>query len=191
MMNFNISQDGAERKRRTVDAVGVALCLALTGLLYVVGVHPILEQRREQQEIRRQVVAERAEVAEMTSSLADVRHQYAAVQRAVADHALRLEKLPALNRRVAELTAMARDAGLEVDGVRPGGASVSEHYRTVPVQVTGWGSFYAIGRFLRRLHTSLPDVGVWSLQLDRRGDGPDIQPGFQLELIWYAAPPAE
>lgn len=176
---------------RAIDGVGLGLCLALTGLLYTVGVHPLLEQRREQQAIMREVATEQGEVATLTASLMAVRQEYVQVQRAVADNALRLEPLSALNRRVAELTAMARDAGLAVNGVRPGRPSVNEHYRTVPVQVAGEGSFHATEHFLKRLHEQMPDVGMWSLQLERHGSDLELDPQYQIELVWYAAPSAE
>ncbi|MFA9476851.1 type 4a pilus biogenesis protein PilO [Phycisphaerales bacterium AB-hyl4] len=191
MMNFKLNQADGGNARRTIDGVGVAMCLALTGLLYAVGVHPLLEQRREQQALSREVVTEQDEVAMLTASLMEVRRKYVQVQREVADNALRLEPLSALNRRVAELTEMARGAGLAVNGVRPGRATTNEHYRTVPVQVAGDGSFYAVERFLKQLYEQMPDVGVWSLQLERRGSDLEMDPQYQIDLVWYAAPPTE
>lgn len=191
-MNWNwLNFGGADHGRRTVDAAGAVMCLALTGLLYAVGVHPMLEQRRERQALEQEVIAQRHELGSVTSTLMDVRRQYLSVQRAVADNALRLESLGALNRRVAELTQMAREAGLDVEGVRPGRANESEHYRTVPVQVNGRGSFFAIARFLSELHREMPDVGIWSLQLDHAAIGADSEPMFTVQLIWYAAPTTE
>ncbi|MEX0745548.1 MAG: type 4a pilus biogenesis protein PilO [Phycisphaeraceae bacterium] len=177
--------------RRRIDAVGLAVCLALTALLYVVGVHPIMEQRRAQHAQALRLAEERDEVAELTRSLSEVRQSYVTTQRAVANNALRLEPLSALNRRVAEVAATARSSGLEVERIRPGHPAVSEHYRTVPLHFTGRGSFHAGTTFLHQLHHDLPDVGLWSLQLEGRAGVGGADPTFQLELIWYAAPPAK
>ncbi len=172
---------------RTIDAIAVGCCLALAGLVFVVGVLPLLEQRREQRQTHRQLADKHEQIEMLEATLLDMRRRQRELERGLERYPLRLASLDALNRRLAQVTDLANDAGLELDRVRPGRPAAGEHFQQVPLSVTGQGEYRAIAIFLHEARAELPDVAVRDLEIQGR-PSPDAPTTFSLDLTWYAAP---
>ena len=173
---------------RTIDAIAVGVCLALAGLVFVVGVLPLIEQRREQRQTHHQLAEKHHQIDMLEASVLDMRRRQRELERGLERYPLRLASLDALNRRLAEVTNLAHDAGLELDRVRPGRPVAGEHFQQVPVSVTGQGDYRAVATFLHQARTELPDIALHDLDIQGR-PSPDAPTTFSLDLTWYAAPP--
>lgn len=173
---------------RLIDAGGLAACLVVTALVFVVGVRPMLKQGAELQQTQAQLAAQRSRAEESSRSLALLREQAAAIEQAVNQNPLRLQPLDQLNARLSLITATAADHGVEVERLEPGAPSRQAHFVTVPIRVGGRGGYVELTRFLHALHTAAPDTAIASVDLrgqPRTAGGPAM---FDLELVWHAAP---
>ena len=178
---------------RIVDLAGLALCAALTLAGFFAGFQPILQRHARQQSRQQQLTAKEQRAASLERTVRKLRQQLTRTERAVANNALKLAPLAALNRRLSRITALAQDCGLEIERVRPDSAVPGDHYHTVPIQLVGRGAYGASATFLHRLHDKLPDMAVASLAVNGQPGQPDADAPatFNFDLLWHAAPPAD
>lgn len=184
---------GKLRDPRAIDALGIAVVAVMTAAVFLLAIDPALEHRHELQQRHEQLVEEQRHAAALARHAQDLRRRLDATQRMVERNPMRLESLRALNRRLSQMTELASDSGLRIEQIQPGRDIPGEHYHTVPIKLVGRGEFGASTRFLHRLHESFPDVAIASMSLTgqpERARAADA-PGFDLTLLWYAAPPPE
>ena len=182
---------GPKSSVRMIDAAGVAACLIVTAAVFALGVQPMIRREADLRQMRTRVAAEQARADELSRSLADVRRQVTAIERAVHNNPLRLHPRDHLNARLSLITSAAAEYGIEIDRLEPGRPTARAHFVTVPIRVGGRGGYVELTRFLHQLHRSAPDTAVASIDL--RGQPGIPTPGaaaatFSLELIWHAAP---
>ena len=68
-------------------------------------------------------------------------------------------------------------------------AADSAHYQTVPIRISGSGSYPGCARFLHELRTRFPDTSCKSFELTNPNPVRDHNVGnFKFELTWYTAP---
>ncbi len=94
----------------------------------------------------------------------------------------------ALNNRLARVAALATGRGLDIADIRPGAASFGSHCTTVPISLTGSGSFDNCVRYLHQLREQFRDTAVISVKLNGNPEDALAPASFQLELRWYADP---
>lgn len=168
-----------------LDAIGLAIFIALTVLAYLVEIEPAMRER----EATRAALNELADKRETRSHLQTTIHnndkQIATLQ---ANQAKELQLLPPaqINDRFSALSALASDQGLQVEAIEPGEASGTVHYSTIPIRINGRGKYPQFAKFLRALREELPDTSVTDVNLS--GGGSTTAATFTLNLLWYAAP---
>ena len=168
-----------------LDAIGVAIFIALTVLGYLLEFEPALRDR----EAMRAGLAELADKRETISRLQGTIHstsaQIAALQTA-QEKELKLLPPAQINDRLSALSSLASEQGLQVEAIEPGEASGSVRYSTVPIRINGRGKYPQFAKFLRTLREELPDTSVTDINLS--GGGSTTAATFTLNLLWYAAP---
>ncbi len=75
--------------------------------------------------------------------------------------------------------------------MQPGAVSVDSRYATLPIRLSGTGSYRDCVLFLHNLREQLRDTGVSTLSLSGNPEAPAAPATFQFELLWYASPPSE
>lgn len=173
---------------KKTDLYGWVVCVLLTLFVASVGFWPMLERRAETSQQREALAVKREETRQLGVTLATMRHRLTDVERAAAEQPLQLEPVDRLNHRLGRLTALADRAGLEIDEINPGEAVVGEHYVTVPITVSGRGSYDAARSFLAALHGGVADLSVAGMNLAGVTSGVEADPSFAFELRWYASP---
>ncbi len=168
-----------------IDAGGLATLLMIAGLTYVFAVQPTLRARddrkqdaTEQRDAERALAERRAERRRVESELEDIRGKLSA-------DAVALEGAHALNKRVQQITALATETGLVVDGVTPGDVAEGEMFDVIPIEMRGRGSYTGLAGFLHTLNDRLGDTGVTELSVEAQPDGGAV---FSVVLGWYTAP---
>jgi Tfp pilus assembly protein PilO len=173
-----------------IDGGGVLAVIALTAAFYFVGAAPILRAREAERsgaarlaDLDREATVTRGELAEVRERLSDAR-------RRAASSPLSLERPDRMNARMAQLNALAKLNGLEVDEIKPGSQEDSPWFTRVPLRIAGNGPYRAGMLFLHHLNRQFPDIGMTALEI--RGDpATDDTPAiFMFDLVWYAAPQA-
>jgi Tfp pilus assembly protein PilO len=180
--------EGTSNPLRTIDAAGLAVCVALTVGAYFVAVQPMLDRRSEIDTQRAQVDAERQAAALTAAKLAELRQHAARVEQAVASNPLRLQPMTQLNTWLAMIADLATKTGVQLDQLEPGAPVRAEHYVTVPIRLSGRGDYAASTRFLHQLHEAMPDTAVESMELAGHPRTPDQPATFRFSLLWHASP---
>jgi len=172
----------------SIDATAVGFCLALTAVVYILGVHPVISSKADIVRRERELNDSRQQAEALAATLTTMRRELAAVEQALADSPLRLQPVSAVNQRLALITELASDQQLKLNEIQPGKSTHGSHYDTVPIVITGSGNYRTIAAFLHRLHRTFPDTGVAAFSLTGSPATPDAPAGFRFNLSWYAAP---
>lgn len=180
----------AIKSLRMIDMAGAAVCVALTGVVFVGGVQPMLERQAELSEAEVELQAKRAEAQQSELTLTSVRRQVSLAEQTVAARPLRLQPLERLNTWLALIAETAASSGVQLDQLEPRKAIHAQHYETVPIRVVGRGNYQAATRFLHDLHEAMPDTAVPALKLEGnpQDDGGEVPAKFEFDLLWHAAP---
>ncbi|MFM9996499.1 MAG: type 4a pilus biogenesis protein PilO [Phycisphaerales bacterium] len=171
-----------------LDAGGLGVCAAITAGFYFGGLEPLDRARAVDAAGRDAADAVRMKADAARAQLRVAEQKLAQVRRAIAASPLRLAGSDHLNSRVAELSRLARDNGLEIDEIRPGTPAGEAWFTRVPIRIAGNGPYRACLLFLHGLHDVFPDTGLYAIEL--RGDpSPSDTPAlFTFDLVWFAAP---
>jgi hypothetical protein len=110
------------------------------------------------------------------------------VQQALVNSPVRLEPYTQVNARLASLTNLAIDSELRVDQVQPGNVSIGRRFATLPIRISGYGSFPTVVQFIHELHRRHDDTAVSSFLIRRQQSPGAAHATFECGLTWYAAP---
>ncbi len=170
-----------------IDAVGVSVCLLITGLAYLTLVRPVWLVQEESGRLapllsqkQETVRAARASLVELRKSLEDTRLE-------LEDLPLRLESATQVNSRLAKLADLASQAGLELHQMLPEKTRRGERYNTVPIKLSGAGDYRKVTRFMRDIHENFADIAIEGFDLSS-GDTVRGRASFDLGLAWYTVP---
>lgn len=187
-MNPSIPPHAAAQRRTYWQTVGaaVAVCAAVTAGGYCLGVSPAIEHLAEHQAKLDDLADRRAKASALRADLSAARRRLEQTNRAVADLPLRLEPAAALNGRLHRLAEAATAAGVSLNEMQPQPPIDGAHYQTVPVKVSGGGTYPACAAFLHVLRTDFPDTAVRTIEASNPAPGRDGNAvAFRLDLAWH------
>lgn len=101
---------------------------------------------------------------------------------------LRLEPFENINQRMTAILKLSVASGLKIDEIGPGNPTIDAYYQTVPIDLTGKGSFPNAVAFLRTLRQQFPDTVVGSLRITRGTTDTSPIGTFAFHLKWHALP---
>ena len=171
-----------------IDAAGAGACVAMTLVLYLTGVQPMLSDHEAFIARQGELVARRSGAAKLDMALAALKTRLNGVEQALAGSSMRLEPVSNVNRRLAEMSRLAAETGLKIDEVQTGAASFGAHYGTVPIHLAGTGKYRTCVAFLHRMREEFPDTGVASMDLTANAANPFGPGTFRFGLTWHALP---
>ncbi len=196
MSSASTNARGLPSARGLHMAGGVVALLLLVGAS-VAGVRPLLAHRAAAQELSAAMTDARNRSDAARAQLGTVRERAASLKRELAENAVSLRPASALNEQLGTVTALAQRVGLRVQQVSPGKATVGTRSTTVPVRVTGSGTYPAVASFLAALHEGEATTAVAGVSIRSEGgaqgplntvDGSSPGAAFTLDLVWYALP---
>lgn len=127
--------------------------------------------------------------------LETLRRERVQVEAAIVEASQRLESnnqrlrgIDAQNERIAELTALAGECGLQIDRLLPGERARQGLYLVVPIRLEGAGEYPDCARFLHLVVDRFSDMSVRSFRLRADQGGRNRRALFGFDLAWYADP---
>ncbi len=171
-----------------VDALGAGICAVLTGIAVLMVVMPVVRKQSDQAALRADVNQQRQLAARFDESQRLLRKELDFVREELASSQLRLQPTQYLNTRMALIVELASGSSIVIDETRSGTVKAGPRYQTVPIHLSGTGSYSDSASFLHQLHLTLPDTGVVGFELSGKPDNPETPATFRFDLIWYAAP---
>jgi hypothetical protein len=171
-----------------IDLGGAGALAALTAAVVLGGILPLAAHHQEYAALQQALAAQRDQAAKLDATMETVRKKLADSRQTLQNSPLHLEPVSIVNRRLAELSAMAGEAGLVIDDIRPDRSVAGTHCETIPISVAGSGTYRKCTLFLSRLRQSMPDTGVSSVELAAGGLDATGSSKFRMDLRWHAAP---
>lgn len=172
-----------------VYGTAVAVCAGLSVAAYLFGVQPALATHDADQAYAAELQSRRDKTADLVAELATTRRNLDRTRAQVEALPLRLEPASTMNQRLARLADLASAVGLTINEVQPGAPIDAAPYQSVPLRISGNGTYPACARFLHRLRDKFPDTAVRSFEAANPSPTRDNTAGtFRLELTWYTAP---
>jgi len=104
-----------------------------------------------------------------------------------ASHVI-LQSSNQLNARLSEILESAGRAALSVNEMTSGEIAEGDYFTSVPLMLSGRGTYPDCGRFLHELASAMPDVRVTAFELVSNSASGDATCNFLFDLQWYAAP---
>ena len=188
-MSRGITYRFAGLKLWQIDAVGIGACAALAALWYAIGVSPLASARAERQRLDTAVSEMQAEAGRLASLERAQRKALAAERSKLDASSITLAPADQINQRVGDLNALAAASELRVDEIKPGAPVSHERYTSVPIVVSGQGTYHGVTAFLHQLRAKFPDIGLPQFELRGEPGLIDRPARYSLSLVWYAAPP--
>lgn len=170
-----------------MHAAGVGLCLVMSATAYLVGVVPLTRRAAAAQTQTLELDQERQKVDKLTKSRQRLDGQLDRARRAVEEGSFQLRPVEDLNKYLAQLTKLATGSGLTLHEIQPGQTTDQTHYQSVPIVMSGTGSYRTCMLFLHKLHSELLDTRLSSLTLSASDRSRKPGAKFRLALVWHAA----
>jgi Tfp pilus assembly protein PilO len=170
-----------------IDLIGLACCASLTAGGYLLTVVPVMQSGRHASQLRTKIENVELQTDRLVQLSRKLDLALSNIGARLTSNALTLEPAERANQRVTTLTRLASECGLTLDEVTPSDPEPAELYRTVPIRLTGKGSFTSSAMFLHRLRTELRDTTLRAINLTGDPTG-ETASTFVFELVWYAAP---
>jgi Tfp pilus assembly protein PilO len=175
-------------KLRYIDIVGAVIAVAIGAIAYWAAVVPINNSRQVLSEQRKSLANSEKAIRETNAATAKLRQEFSQLRAAIAANPVKLGASSGVNSEISHLTELARGLGLKVAEIQPGEATYFTQYGTVPIHLTGSGSFGAWTGFAHRLCIDCPDVWVDSFVLNGKPDSPGAYADFAVDLVWFVQP---
>jgi Tfp pilus assembly protein PilO len=169
-----------------LDATALGACAAATALVYLLGFMPLMAQR-ENIDAQRQTLDETRDKGDRLQATSRVlRARLATAQSQLATSPLKLQSIRQLNQRLSELAEFSQKSGLDMQDVRPGALARSARYATMPIHVSGNGSYPNCAAFFHDLHQRFGDMAIGDFDL-RNGNAPNAPATFSCKIIWFVS----
>ena len=170
-----------------IDAAGLGLCVVASLVFYWMTIQPLRERQSLSVDQHRELSHRQEKLGELKAATARLQEQVSGTQGELAGSAVKLESAGHINKRVASLTQFFTECELEIDDVQTRRAYSGLQYDLVPITILGRGPYAQCVRFLRRLHSTYPDMSIARIEFSCP-PGPTARPAkFGFDLLWYAA----
>src|SRR4051812_11888621 len=182
--------DPAQRKKfMQVVAWSVAVCLGISAAGYFLGIAPAIAHVSERNADLAELANRQQQAVQAKKDLITTRKRIEEARKEVEELPLRLEPATVVNSRLNRVAEAASAAGVTLNEMQPQTAVDSQHYQTVPIRVTGAGSYPAVAAFLHTLRTQFPDTAVVLIDAQNPSPGKENNVAtFRLDLEWHTTP---
>jgi hypothetical protein len=180
-------------KHPRVDA-GACGALALIGLLvFWVGIRPIFDAEDKQRQLGGQLTESRHQLSARREEYSQVNMAIEATRERLKRSAVVLHTADGLAARQEEVSRAVVNAGIELEQLMVGTAVRGSLLDTIPLHLSGKGTFPQVVAIMHELRTEFPDMAITSFQMSGAGtvagtsekSEPTVR--FLLDIAWYTA----
>lgn len=171
-----------------IDAAGAGVIAALSAGVYFGVVTPAAQRQSDVADDRARLEEVEQALVKTENQRREAEAQVARLDELIRDRRITLEPVSALNERIAAISALATEQGVNLVEIRSGSPEPLGAVIGVPVHLAGSARYDAMTRFVHTLHERFPDVAVRSLELVGTPTEPGSTASFKAYLKWRAAP---
>ncbi len=159
---------------------------ALTATVYYAGIAPVQASRSADVRLAEQARGKAEQADILQEQLDRLNQKLTTLRGRLNEHPVTLGDPEHLNRRIAALIDLARQAGLDVMQLQPGGSQPAEHYDLKGLRLEAAGSFDQHRTFLVAVHERFTDMSVVGLDLTQpRGAQRANRPDAVYNIVWF------
>lgn len=171
-----------------LDAGGVLVCALLTVVIYITMVRPTYQEQSKARKQGQTLTNKQREAEQSDETMGKLRAHNLLLNEVMAEGSLQLESGQQVNHRLARLTQRATRSGLQVDEIVPGKPEPGTIHATIPIRLSGSGSYRTCADFLHRLHNLFSDTAVASFDMSANSRNAQSQAEFTFDLVWFTVP---
>lgn len=171
-----------------VHAAGLGACLVISIASYALGVAPLIQRSADMQDAIEEQQHQEQEKAKLARSYNQLKQKLETTQQELNEAAFQLQPVNRLNGYMAQLTNLATQCGLSLHEIKPSDPIALQHYRAIPIRLSGAGTYQDTVIFLHRLNQEFLDIRLSGLGLRASGDPAKNQGKINMKLVWYTAP---
>lgn len=172
------------------DGGGLIAVALLSAAVWPLGVAPLLAAQSDASTRDALVQARQDELAAREEEVSRARESLERARTAATGAGIVLESPLRLNHRIALLTTLAEQAGLRLDGVRPGQPQSAGVYGVTRIIIEGRGDAPSFQAFLNLVHEKCPDIVVERFDFASESVSPQYTARAAATLVWCTQPPA-
>jgi len=173
-----------KRTTASLHLSGSVVLVALGAASWAVSIGPALARAHEADAVSQAVAEASQAVLELEQQEQRSRQEVEQASAQLESVSVKLVSIDERNSRLAELTALATDAGLVVDEVAPGEPGKGELFEMVTIRLRGRGAYSDLAGFMHRLSAEHPDTEIRTFRTARSGN----EGAFEMRLVWRALP---
>jgi len=177
-------------KLRKIDGACAGTCVVIAAAGYLLGIRPAVQQRMTLSEARTALVDQERRAAEAENEVYKLKGRLADLQNRLSTMDVRLDTADRINTRFERITKLADQNGLALNQMAPGMTASGDRFVTVPIRMSGTGTFGGCVAFLGTLVKDYRDLGVSGFHLAAMQQPGRTDATFAFDLTWYAAPAA-
>lgn len=180
-------------RHRNVDLAAFLLLALMASAAFWVGIRPVFHAEERERRLVHELRSSAEQLAAAQEEHAQLKATMEATRLRLERSAVELHSAQELARRQEELTFAMVRGGLEIEQVVVGGAVRGDLLDTIPIHVTGSGSFPQIVSVMHDLRAAFPDMAVTSFQMTGGLSGgvpsekAEARVRFMLDVAWYTA----
>lgn len=170
---------------RNIHGIGIGVSIALTFVLYVGCIYPLIQIKRQELDQRVELAGQRLLAQKVDGAHNLMRLEMISIDRSLKQTSLQLQSASVVNQRLAHLAELATKLGLAIHQIRPEGIQHGSHADTVVIHLSGEGTFETYTNYLHQLHQIFADISVVSFELKGDPNRLDGVGTFRLTLYWH------
>lgn len=170
-----------------IDAAGLGVCLVISIASYALGVAPLIQRSADIQDSIQERQHQEQAKADLARSHNQLKQRLEQAQKELNEAGIQLQPMSRLNEYLAQLTNLATQNGLSLHEIKSGKPVTLKHYRSIPIRLSGTGTYQDSVSFLRRLNKEFPDIRVSALNLNVLTDPGKPQAKVNMGLVWHTA----
>jgi hypothetical protein len=171
-----------------IDVAGAVVCAGLAAIAHFGVIRPIMNRQNEAKVLELEIGALQEQTDAMRGTARRMQTALDDARVALADVDLTLQPAEQMNRRLADIVTLAGECGMVIDETRTDEIQRHTNHSTIPVGLSGGGSYSACAKVLNALAGRLPDVKVLAFELSNNTQRTSGNDRFTFDLAWYAAP---
>ena len=171
-----------------IDSIGVIAFIGLTSITYFIGILPLKKQYQQVNQHQTQLAEINQLNDKLTKSRIQLSDQLKQFHQALDRGTFSPKPINHLNKQLAMLTELATNSGLSLHEIQPGKPISTTHYQTVPILMSGIGTYQTYTAFMNKIHHDLPDIRVAALNLAATQNSAKPEAQFKMTLAWHAKP---
>ena len=180
-------------RHATVDIVACSVVGAIALLAYWVGIRPVFAAEDDQRRMADQLAESRRQLASTQAEYTGAKLAIETTSERLRRSSVVLHTADGLATRQEEVTRTVVGGGVQLEQLVVGTAVHGELLDTIPLQLSGTGSFPQVVLIMHELRTRFPDMAITSFQMSGAATGPQgsdtatSSVRFLLDIAWYTA----